>query len=183
MRLFMQGLPESALHEVALGPVDGRAAHTEALGNGLVRHPGVGGQQDLSSIELSGGMLATAEQRPKLRALGFTQLDPISYVHLASPSREAQMNHCVAMSAESFTDRQGQYLAFIDAYTRVHGRPPGRGRHAAPFPGTRMVLTLERLGHIRRQPGVARSIEVLLAPEDLPVLRHPQAVKSSVPGN
>ena len=23
-----------------------------------------------------------------------------------------------------FTDKQGQYLAFIDAYTRVHGRPP-----------------------------------------------------------
>src|SRR5215208_586225 len=28
------------------------------------------------------------------------------------------------MSAKSFTERQGQYLAFIDAYTRVHGRPP-----------------------------------------------------------
>ena len=90
--LFMQGFLESALHEVALGPVDGGAAHTEALGNGLVRHPGVGRQQDLSSLELAGCMLATAEQRPKLRALGFAQLDPITYVHLASPSREAQMN-------------------------------------------------------------------------------------------
>ena len=39
--LFMQGFLESALHEVALGPVDGGAADTEALGNGLVRHPGV----------------------------------------------------------------------------------------------------------------------------------------------
>src|SRR5215208_5883879 len=28
------------------------------------------------------------------------------------------------MSEQPFTDRQGQYLAFIDAYTRVHGRPP-----------------------------------------------------------
>ena len=28
------------------------------------------------------------------------------------------------MSAKSFTERQGQYLAFIDAYTRVHGHPP-----------------------------------------------------------
>ena len=46
-----------------------------------------------------------------------------------------------------------------------------------------MVLTLERLGLIRRQPGVARSIEVLLAPEDLPVLRHIEPVKSSVPRN
>jgi hypothetical protein len=24
----------------------------------------------------------------------------------------------------SFTPKQGQYLAFIDAYTRVNGRPP-----------------------------------------------------------
>jgi len=34
-----------------------------------------------------------------------------------------------------------------------------------------MVLTLERSGLIRRQPGVARSIELLVAPENLPVLR------------
>src|SRR4051812_6313774 len=36
------------------------------------------------------------------------------------------------MSAKTFTDRQGQFLAFIDAYTRVTGRP-GRERHAAPL--------------------------------------------------
>src|SRR4051812_47403307 len=82
------------------------------------------------------------------------------------------------MSAKSFTERQGQYLAFIDAYTRVHGRPPAETdmqRHFQLSPPSvhQMVLTLERLGHIRRKPGVARSIEVLLAPEDLPVLRHP----------
>jgi hypothetical protein len=34
-----------------------------------------------------------------------------------------------------------------------------------------MVLTLERAGLIRRQPGVARSIEVIVPPELLPVLR------------
>jgi DNA-binding MarR family transcriptional regulator len=33
-----------------------------------------------------------------------------------------------------------------------------------------MVLTLERQGFIRRQPGVARSIEMLVDPERLPVL-------------
>ena len=92
------------------------------------------------------------------------------------------------MSAKSFTERQGQYLAFIDAYTRVHGRPPAEiemQRHfrVSPPSGHQMVLTLERLGLIRRQPGVPRSIEVLLAPEDLPVLCHPEPVKSSVPRN
>ena len=43
-----------------------------------------------------------------------------------------------------------------------------------------MVLTLERAGLIRREPGVARSIQVLVAPERLPLLRLPQTVKSSV---
>jgi SOS-response transcriptional repressor LexA len=92
------------------------------------------------------------------------------------------------MSAKSFTERQGQYLAFIDAYTRVHGRPPAEidiQSHFGVSPPSvhQMVLTLERLGLIRRQPGVARSIEVLLAPEDLPILCHPEPVKSSVPRN
>jgi hypothetical protein len=47
-----------------------------------------------------------------------------------------------------------------------------------------MILTLERAGLIRRQPGVPRSIEVLVPPEDLPVLQdNSQPVKSSVTGN
>ncbi len=34
-----------------------------------------------------------------------------------------------------------------------------------------MVLALERRGLIHREPGKARSITLLIAPEDLPVLR------------
>ena len=33
-----------------------------------------------------------------------------------------------------------------------------------------MIVTLERNRLIRRQPGVARSIQILVAPEDLPIL-------------
>jgi DNA-binding MarR family transcriptional regulator len=33
-----------------------------------------------------------------------------------------------------------------------------------------MIVTLERNGLIRRQPGVARSIQILVAPEHLPIL-------------
>jgi hypothetical protein len=36
-----------------------------------------------------------------------------------------------------------------------------------------MVLTLERAGLIRRQPGVAGSIEILVDPESLPALPWP----------
>src|ERR671927_336476 len=89
----------------------------------------------------------------------------------------------------SFTDRQGQYLAFfIDAYTRVNGRPPAEAdlqRHfgvSAPSVH-RMVVTLERAGLIRRRSGVARSIEVLVDPGCLPLLQPPQPVKSSVQRN
>ena len=77
-----------------------------------------------------------------------------------------------------FTEKQGQYLAFIDAYTRVHGRAPAEAdmqRHFRVSPPSvhQMVLTLERASLIRRQPGMPRSIEVLVAPEHLPVLGYP----------
>jgi DNA-binding MarR family transcriptional regulator len=75
-----------------------------------------------------------------------------------------------------FTEKQGQYLAFIYAYGRIFRRPPAEAdlqRHFRVTPPTvhQMVLTLERAGFIKRKPGVARSIELLIDPDDLPVLR------------
>ena len=69
-----------------------------------------------------------------------------------------------------------QYLAFIYAYTRLNRRPPAeidmqRYFQVSPPSVHQMVLTLEREGFIRRQPEVARSIEMLIDPECLPVLR------------
>lgn len=94
---------------------------------------------------------------------------------------------CLATSAPSFTPKQGKYLAFIYAYTQVLGRPPAEAdlqRHFRVSPPSvhQMVLTLERAGLICRQPGVARSIQLLLEPEHLPILRgaENQTVKSSV---
>jgi Mn-dependent DtxR family transcriptional regulator len=79
-------------------------------------------------------------------------------------------------SAQGFTETQGQYLAFIYAYSRMFRRSPAESdmqRHFRVSPPSvhQMVLTLERAGLIRRQPGVARSIELLVAPEDLPILK------------
>jgi len=70
----------------------------------------------------------------------------------------------------------GQYLAFIYAYTRVLRRPPAEADIQKYFDVTpptvhQMLITLERKGLIRRTPGVARSIELLVAPDSLPVLR------------
>jgi Mn-dependent DtxR family transcriptional regulator len=82
----------------------------------------------------------------------------------------------VSRSAKAFTPKQGQYLAFIYAYTRLHRRSPAETDmqqyfRVSPPSVHQMVLTLERSGLIRRQPGVARSIEMLVDPEHLPVLR------------
>jgi DNA-binding MarR family transcriptional regulator len=83
---------------------------------------------------------------------------------------------CHAPREPSFTEKQGQYLAFIHAYTCINNRPPAEAdmqRHFQVTPPTvhQMVITLERQGLITRQPGKPRSIQIRLAPENLPVLR------------
>ena len=97
------------------------------------------------------------------------------------------MNQMSGGYKPSFTPKQGQYLAFIDAYTRVNLRPPAEADIQRRFDVTppsvhQMILALERAGLIRRRPGASRSIEVLVPPEQLPVLEMPdQPVKTSVP--
>ncbi len=78
-----------------------------------------------------------------------------------------------------WTAKQGQYLAFIYAYTAIHGCAPAerdleRFFRTTPPTVHAMVKTLERDGLIRRQPRVARSIELLVQPEELPLLRRPE---------
>ena len=76
-------------------------------------------------------------------------------------------------NGQGFTEKQGQYLAFIYAYSRIFRRPPAEAdmqRHFGVTPPSvhQMVLTLERAGLIRRQPGVPRSIELLVARKTCP---------------
>jgi Mn-dependent DtxR family transcriptional regulator len=82
----------------------------------------------------------------------------------------------VPVPALPWTDLQGQYLAFIQAYTKVNRRPPAevdmqRFFEVTPPSVHRMVRELEAKGFIRRTPRTARSIELLVSPDDLPVLR------------
>ena len=97
------------------------------------------------------------------------------------------MNRAATDSHPVFTPKQGQYLAFIHAYTLVNGRPPaeadmGRFFRTAPPSVHQMVVTLERSGLISRQPGVARSIAVLVNRRDLPELQpgYGQPIKITV---
>jgi DNA-binding MarR family transcriptional regulator len=89
-----------------------------------------------------------------------------------------------ATETPSFTKKQGQYLAFIHAYACIFGRAPAEAdlqRHFRVSPPSvhQMVLTLQRQGLISREPGLARSIVLLIPPEKLPTLLA-QPVKSSL---
>jgi Mn-dependent DtxR family transcriptional regulator len=74
-----------------------------------------------------------------------------------------------------YTHKQGQYLAFIYYYTKIHGRAPAEADMERYFRVTppsvhQMVLTLETRRLIERTPGVGRSIRLLIPHDELPNL-------------
>jgi len=81
----------------------------------------------------------------------------------------------VSRFRKAFTAKQGQYLAYIHLYMRLHRRPPAETDmqeyfRVSPPSVHQMVLTLERAGLVRRQPRTPRSIELLVDPTQLPDL-------------
>ena len=74
-----------------------------------------------------------------------------------------------------YTPKQGQYLAFIYAYTQIQGQPPAeadiqRYFRVSPPAVHQMIMNLTERGYISREPGKARAITVLLPVEQLPPL-------------
>ena len=122
-------------------------------------------------------MRAAAQKLHELCALTLAQFDPIAYIHPCLLGTDHQLNRMagVSRSGKTFTAKQGQYLAYIHSYTRLHRRSPAetdmQGYFRVSPPSVhQMVLTLERAGFIRRQPRTARSIELLVDPNQLPDL-------------
>jgi DNA-binding MarR family transcriptional regulator len=73
----------------------------------------------------------------------------------------------------SYTLRQGQYLAFIFYYTRVNRRPPAeadiRNYFGVSSASThQMVRVLVEKGLIKKEKGKARSMSVLIEQGQLP---------------
>lgn len=75
----------------------------------------------------------------------------------------------------SLTTRQTEYVTFIREFTRLHGKAPAEAEIAqyfkvsAPSVHT-MLVKLEGLGAIAREPRTARSIRVLIPPTGVPQL-------------
>ncbi len=74
-----------------------------------------------------------------------------------------------------YTQKQGQYLAFIHLYTILNGVPPAEADMQNYFRTTpaavhQMILKLEEKGLISRIPHTPRSVRVILPPDQIPAL-------------
>jgi len=74
-----------------------------------------------------------------------------------------------------YTTKQGRYLAYIHFYRKLHRQGPAESDIARDFrvsPPTvhQMIVKLEELGLITREPGVPRSVRVTLPASDIPEL-------------
>ena len=74
-----------------------------------------------------------------------------------------------------YTQKQGQYLAFIYYYTKLNWQAPAYADfekyfRAEPSSVNSMIKTLESKGFISKERRKARSIKLLLSKEELPEL-------------
>ena len=74
--------------------------------------------------------------------------------------REARLGVGVA-TTKAYTHKQGQYLAFIYYYSKIHGCAPSEAElrqyfRVSPPSVHQMILTLEARGLIERTPGQVR---------------------------
>jgi repressor LexA len=81
----------------------------------------------------------------------------------------------VTHEAKPFTPKQGQYLAFIYYFTKIHGKAPAEADLQRFFRVTppvmhQMIKTLAARRFIEREPGTARSIRLRLTRAQLPDL-------------
>ncbi|MBM4069896.1 MAG: MarR family transcriptional regulator [Planctomycetes bacterium] len=75
----------------------------------------------------------------------------------------------------TFTHRQGQFLAFIHLYRRLHRQGPAETDmvkffRVTPPAAHSMVVKLEEIGLVTREAGVARSIRVAIPEDEIPAL-------------
>ena len=76
----------------------------------------------------------------------------------------------------TYTEKQGQYLAFIFYYTKINGISPAQTDFQRYFSVTppsvhQMILQLEKIGLITRVPGKPRSLQLCIGEEQLPRLK------------
>jgi repressor LexA len=126
--------------------------------------------------DLAGHVAAEANHspEPRVRRVLDAVYDRLTSVEQTFTEEEGPAE-AVAQASQPFTAKQGQYLAYIYYYTKIHGRPPAESDLQRFFRVTppvvhQMIKTLDARGLIERQPGAARSIRLRLTRAQLPDL-------------
>ena len=91
------------------------------------------------------------------------------------PARKAGRGATDRRKKARFTHRQGQFLAFIHLYRKLHRQGPAELDMVQFFRVTPpsvhgMVVTLGQLGLVTREPGVPRSVRVAIPEGEVPAL-------------
>jgi hypothetical protein len=91
------------------------------------------------------------------------------------PVRSSKKRSAGAKRKQPFTTRQGQFLAFIHWYWKLHRQGPAeldmvRFFQVTPPAVHDMVVRLEALGLVKRERGVPRSIRVAITATEIPAL-------------
>ena len=150
-------------------------ANKGALGIGIANYA----SSSADAKELRGNLYAAAKKPVRtvigghvyiLKVRVFESLDEDAFEVSIDPAPKLDPS-----VAPSVTAKQGQYLAFIYNYTKIHRQAPAekdleRYFQVSPPAIHDMIKTLERNGLIERTPGRARSIRLLVKPEKLPRL-------------
>lgn len=81
----------------------------------------------------------------------------------------------IQQTSATYTQKQGQYLAFIYYYTKIHHESPAEKDFQRYFRVTppsihQMIIQLEKKKLIKRTPGQPRSIQLLLSRNEIPDL-------------
>jgi len=126
----------------------------------------------LGSVAAEANHSADVRLRRRLDTI-YERLCDVEEAHTDDPSTTRPTR---LFSVPKYTPKQGQYLAFIHYYTKVHCEAPAEAdlqRYFKVSPPTvhRMVLALEDRGFIERSPGQSRSIRLLITRSELPDLQ------------
>jgi repressor LexA len=126
--------------------------------------------------DLAGHVAAEANHcsKPRVRRVLDGVYDRLTSIEDAFTDEEGPAEK-IARESRPFTAKQGQYLAFIYYYTKIHGRPPAESDLQRFFRVTppvvhQMIKTLDARGLIERQPGTPRSVRLRLTRAQLPDL-------------
>ena len=106
-------------------------------------------------------LVQSFDDKPKRRLRDISLFINVSIGSLETVDQEPRAVSIPSSPTARFTVRQGQYLAFIHAYTKVNGRPPAQAELRRFFVVTapsvhQMILALERRGLLCRFQGGAR---------------------------